>query len=81
MSHHHTQIYMVVANADVTDEMVAASQETSRDTLRHSVQSVDRVILKYDPILGHPAVFDGITKYSHPDIIAILAESDWTEVE
>ena len=78
MSNHHTQIYMVVASADVTDEMVSGAQETSRDTLRHSVQGVDRVILKYDPMLGHPAVFDGSPKYSHPDILAILAGEDWT---
>lgn len=80
---HHILFYMIFDYADVTDDMVAAAQETSRETLRHSVegQGTDRVILKYDPDHGHPPIFDGVPKYSWPDMLAILSGPDWTEEE
>ena len=80
---HQNLFYMIFNYDDVTDDMVAAGQETSRETLRHSVegQGEDRVILKFDPSDGYPAVFDGVAKHSLSDILAILAGPDWTASE
>ena len=70
---------MIVPYADVTDAMVASAIEGSRDTLRHSVSGVDRVILKFNPLNGIPVEFSGIPKLSHADIILETAESDWAD--
>ncbi len=66
--------YMIIPFADVTDEMVVNAIETSMDTLRHSNKGVDRVTLKFDG--DTPEVFDGITTYTHPEILAILNDTD-----
>jgi hypothetical protein len=40
--------YVIVNNADVTQQMVDDCVQTSVSTLRHSISGADRVILKYN---------------------------------
>ena len=65
--------YMIIPFADVTTEMTDNAMENP-DYLRHSISGVDRVILKYEG--DKPEVFDGITTYTHAEILAILNDPD-----
>ena len=67
--------FIIINYENVTDEMINNSNEISRDVLRHSVSGVDRVILKWDG--DTPEVFDGMTTYSHSEILEILKGNDW----
>jgi len=55
--------------------MISAAIQTSRSTLRHTVTGTDKVILKWD---GDTSVFDGMTTYTHSQILTELAKSTWT---
>ena len=75
--------YMVIDYVDVTDEMVEAAMEDSRDTLRHTVSGTDKVILKYSG--AKPTVFYGMDTNSQNQILDIVnpadpaVGNDWTE--
>ena len=74
--------YMIIPYDDVTGEMVANAIEIAKETLRHSVKGVDRVLLKFNG--DTPEVFDGITTYTHAEILAILNDTDgdwWSDVD
>ena len=68
--------YIIILYSEVTDEMIENAVETSRDTLRHSIQGDDKVTLKYSG--DDPACFDGHTKYNHSEILEIVRGEDWT---
>ena len=68
--------YMIVPFSNVTEEMIGAALESSFDTLLHSVQGTDRVVLKYEG--EKPSVFDGIATHTHEEILAIISGPDWT---
>jgi len=67
---------MTVPFPTVTSGMVDAAMESSFDTLRHSVQGADRVVLKYEG--ERPSVFDGIDTHTHSEILTIMSGPDWT---
>tara|TARA_Y100000310_G_scaffold67613_1_gene62938 strand:+ start:210 stop:431 length:222 start_codon:yes stop_codon:yes gene_type:complete len=67
--------YMIIPYSDVTDDMILESQETSRDTLRHTVSGDDKVILKYSG--SDPIVFDSYTKYTHSQIKSEIVKEEW----
>ena len=67
---------MTVPFSTVTSGMMDAAMESSFDTLRHSVQGADRVVLKYEG--EKPSVFDGIATHTHAEILAIMSGPDWT---
>ena len=69
--------WVIVNNSDVTDEMITAAIETSRSTLRHTITGTDKVILKWNG--DTPSVFNGMTTYTHAQILTELAKSTWTE--
>ena len=68
--------WVIVNNSDVTDEMISSAIQTSRNTLRHTTTGTDKVILKWDG--DTPAVFDGMTTYTHAEILTELDKSAWT---
>tara|TARA_B100001964_G_C14139459_1_gene556691 strand:- start:658 stop:915 length:258 start_codon:yes stop_codon:yes gene_type:complete len=70
--------YMTLPFSSVTEDMMDAAMESSFDTLRHSVEGegADRVVLKYEG--ERPAVFNGITTYTHAEILEIMSGPDWT---
>ena len=76
---HDNRKWVIVNNSAVTDEMISAAIQTSRDTLRHTISGTDKVILKWDG--DTPSVFNGMTTYNHSQIITELAKNTWTEDE
>ena len=70
--------WVIVSVGDVTDEMIENSAQTSRDTLRLSLDE-SKTILKWNG--DTPTCFDGMTTYSHLEILEILDTSEWTEEE
>ena len=69
--------WVILNVSDITDEMISNSIQTSRDTLRKSLDN-SKAILKWDG--DTPSCFDGLTTYAHSEIRTELAKSDWSEV-
>tara|TARA_R100001594_G_C4019305_1_gene258802 strand:+ start:1070 stop:1300 length:231 start_codon:yes stop_codon:yes gene_type:complete len=70
--------WVILNISDVTDEMISNSLQTSRDTLRLSLDG-SKTILKWDG--ETPDCFDGINTYTHTEILEELAKSDWSKDE
>ena len=74
--------WVIITLADYTsdqlEDLVANAIQTSVSTLRKSVDNT-KAILKWDG--DTPEVFDGITTYSHCEILTTLATNVWTEEE
>tara|TARA_R100000152_G_C6719545_1_gene145760 strand:+ start:288 stop:521 length:234 start_codon:yes stop_codon:yes gene_type:complete len=68
--------WVIINISDVTDEMLENSIQTSADTLRQSLDGT-KAILKWDG--NTPDCFDGMTTYSHSEILTELAKSSWSE--
>ena len=68
--------WVIVNVSDVTDEMIANAIEISTDTLRKTLNG-NKTILKWDG--DTPSCFDGMTTYTHSEILEELAKSIWTE--
>ena len=71
--------WVIVNYSNVTDEMIDNCNERNRNVLRHTIQGIDKVILKWDG--DTPSCFEGMTTYSHSEILEELASSDWSEDE
>ena len=67
--------WVIVNVSDITDEMIANAIQTSMSTLRKTNDG-SKAILKWEG--DTPSCFDGITTYSHSEILTELAKSDWT---
>ena len=67
--------WVIVNVSDITDEMIASAIQSSISTLRKSNDG-SKAILKWEG--DTPSCFDGMTTYSHSEIRAELAKSDWT---
>ena len=75
--------FVIVPTNEVTQDMVDVAIQNDITTLRKSLDE-SQSLLKFrctNDTAQDPSAFDGYTKYSHPDIIATLAGSEWTEVE
>ena len=69
--------YVTPNFTDVTQAMIDDCEENSFSTLRHSVASTDRVVLKYngsDPVWVATL---SLTKYTHTAILTEMATTDW----
>tara|TARA_R100001530_G_scaffold85129_2_gene59320 strand:- start:1435 stop:1674 length:240 start_codon:yes stop_codon:yes gene_type:complete len=71
--------WVIVNYSNVTDEMIDNCNERNRNVLRHTIQGIDKVILKWDG--NTPSCFEGMTTYSHSEILEELASPDWSEDE
>jgi hypothetical protein len=62
--------YIIMTTSDVTDEMKdnSLSYKLSADE--------SKVMLKWDG--DTPSCFDGLTTYTHSEILTELAKSEWT---
>ena len=67
--------WVIVNVSDITDEMVANSIQSSLATLRKSLDNT-KAILKWDG--DTPSCFDGMTTYTHSEILTELAKNTWT---
>ena len=74
--------WVIITLADYTDEqlqnLVANAIQSSVSTLRKSLDST-KAILKWDG--DTPSCFDGMTTYSHSEILTELATNVWTQEE
>ena len=67
--------WIIINVSDVTDEMIDNALQTSMDTLRKTTDGT-KTILKWDG--DTPSCFDGLTTYTHSEILTELAKSEWT---
>ena len=70
--------YIIVNVSDITDEMIMSAIQTSTATLRKTNDGT-KAILKWDG--DTPSCFDGMTTYTHSEILTELAKSEWTSSE
>ena len=79
---HSNRKWVIITLADYTSDqlenLVVNAIQTSVSTLRKSVDST-KAVLKWDG--DTPEVFDGMTTYSHSEILTTLATNVWTEEE
>ena len=72
--------WVIITLADYTEEqlidLVNNAIQTSVDTLRKSLDNT-KAILKWDG--DTPSVFNGMTTYTHSEILTELRKSTWTE--
>ena len=67
--------WIIINVSDVTDEMISNAIQTSMDTLRKTTDGT-KTILKWEG--DTPSCFDGLTTYTHSEILTELAKSEWT---
>ena len=74
--------WVIITLADYTNEqledLVVNAIQSSVDTLRKSVDNT-KAILKWDG--DTPSCFDGMTTYTHSEILTTLATREWTTEE
>ena len=74
--------WVIITLADYTsdqlEDLVANAIQTSVSTLRKSVDNT-KAILKWDG--DTPSCFDGMTTYTHSEILTELAKNTWTVAE
>ena len=66
--------WVIINVSAITDEMIMHSIQTSMKTLRKTLDG-SKAILKWDG--DTPAVFNGMTTYTHSEIKIELAKSEW----
>ena len=67
--------YIIVNVSAITDEMISSAIQSSMATLRKTLDGT-KAILKWEG--DTPSCFDGMTTYSHSEILTELRKSDWT---
>ena len=70
--------YIKVNISDITDTMIISAIQTSTATLRKTNDGT-KAILKWNG--DTPSCFDGMTTYTHSEILTELAKSEWTSSE
>ena len=70
--------WVIVNVSDITEEMISSAIQSSMNTLRKTNDG-SKAILKWDG--DTPSCFDGMTTYSHSEILTELRKSDWTSSE
>ena len=70
--------WIIINVSDITEEMISSAIQSSMDTLRKTLDG-SKAILKWDG--DTPSCFDGLTTYTHSEIRAELAKSDWSNDE
>jgi hypothetical protein len=70
--------WIIINVSDITDEMIDSAMQTSMNTLRKTLDGT-KAILKWDG--DTPSCFDGLTTYTHSEILTELAKSDWRSDE
>ena len=68
--------WVIVNVSAITDDMISSALQTSMQTLRKTLDG-SKAILKWDG--DTPTVFNGMTTYTHSEILTELAKSEWTE--
>jgi len=66
--------WVIVNVSDITNEMIINAMQSSIDTLRKTNDG-SKAILKWEG--DTPSCFDGMTTYSHSEILEELSKSEW----
>ena len=66
--------WIIINVSDITDEMILNAIQTNINTLRKTTDN-SKAILKWDG--DTPSCFDGLTIYTHSEILEELAKSEW----
>jgi len=69
--------WVIIPFANVIQQMIDDCVEGSINKARHSIDGVDRIILKWDG--STPPDLIGYTQYDHTEICLILQGTDWSE--
>ena len=67
--------YVIVNVSAITDDMIDKSGGTPIEYMRKTIDGT-KALLKWDG--DTPSCFDGITTYTHSEILTELAKSEWT---
>jgi hypothetical protein len=70
--------YVIINSSDVSSVDFSKVAETSADTLRYSLDGT-KTFVKFEG--DTPAFLDGLTQYTHSEILDILATSEWSSNE
>ena len=70
--------WIIINVSDITDEMIESAIQSSMDALKKTLDGT-KAILKWDG--DTPSCFDGLTTYTHSEILTELAKSDWRVTE
>ena len=70
--------WVIVTVSAITDDMIMSAIQSSMETLRKTNDGT-KAILKWDG--DTPSCFDGMTTYSHSEILTELRKSEWISVE
>ena len=70
--------WVIVNVSDITEEMISNAIQSGMETLRKTLDG-NKAILKWEG--ETPSCFDGLTIYSHSEILTELAKSEWTNGE
>ena len=70
--------WVIVNVSAITDEMISSAIQTSASTLRKTLDG-SKAILKWEG--DTPSCFDGMTTYTHSEILTELRKSTWTSSE
>jgi len=68
--------YVIINSSDVSSVNFNEVVEDSADTLRYSVDGT-KTFVKFEG--DTPAFLDGLTQYTHSEILAELATPEWTD--
>lgn len=68
--------YVIINSSDVSSVDFSKVLETSADTLRYSLDGT-KTFVKFEG--DTPAFLDGLTQYTHSEILDILATPEWTD--
>lgn len=66
--------WVIISVSDITDEMISSAIQTSRGTLRKSLDG-SKAILKFEG--RKPTCFNGIDTYNHSQILTELRKEEW----
>ena len=75
---HVNTTYVIVSFDEVTQQMIDDTAETSFDTLRHTTQGEDKIILKWKG--DTPASLVGYTQYTYAEILEEIQNPEWHEI-
>ena len=68
--------YVIINSSDVSSVDFSKVSETSADTLRYSLDG-SKTFVKFEG--DTPAFLEGLTQYTHSEILAELATPEWTD--
>ena len=72
---YENRIWILIKVSEITEDMISSAIQSDVDTLRKTLDG-NKAILKWDG--DAPSCFDGMTTYTHSEIITELAKSDWS---